>query len=156
VSSPSSSSSSPPPYQPALSSALQKRLVRYSELKPCINAFIDARSPGSDKKENFTIIGPGVAENRMASISVLRASRRAAPIHYTATTPLKSSSSIRAPGVSFGASMVMQVKCCLIRAIQFQSRSIFFAASKTLAVMLVSCLRCWGAMIRDACIGRRM
>ena len=26
-------------------------------------AFIDARSPGSDKKENFTIIGPGVAEN---------------------------------------------------------------------------------------------
>jgi mannose-6-phosphate isomerase-like protein (cupin superfamily) len=28
-----------------------------------MNAFIDARSPGSDKKENFTIIGPGVAEN---------------------------------------------------------------------------------------------
>ena len=26
-------------------------------------AFVDARSPGSDKKENFTIIGPGVAEN---------------------------------------------------------------------------------------------
>jgi quercetin dioxygenase-like cupin family protein len=51
------------PNQPALSSALQKRLVRYSELRPCINAFIDARSPGSDKKENFTIIGPGVAEN---------------------------------------------------------------------------------------------
>jgi quercetin dioxygenase-like cupin family protein len=51
------------PNQPALSSELQKRLVRYSELRPCINAFIDARSPGSDKKENFTIIGPGVAEN---------------------------------------------------------------------------------------------
>jgi quercetin dioxygenase-like cupin family protein len=49
--------------QPALSSELQKRLVRYGELRPCINAFIDARSPGSDKKENFTIIGPGVAEN---------------------------------------------------------------------------------------------
>ncbi len=46
-----------------LSSAMRKRLVRYSELRPCINAFIDARSPGSDKKENFTIIGPGVAEN---------------------------------------------------------------------------------------------
>ncbi len=51
------------PEQPALSSALKKRLVRYSELRPCVNAFIDARSPGSDKKENFTIIGPGVAEN---------------------------------------------------------------------------------------------
>jgi len=42
---------------------LIERLVRYDELKPCHNAFIDTRSPGSDKKENFTIIGPGVAEN---------------------------------------------------------------------------------------------
>ena len=39
------------------------RLVRYADLRPCTNAFIDARSPGSDQKENFTIIGPGVAEN---------------------------------------------------------------------------------------------
>ena len=42
---------------------LKDRVVRYSELKPCLTAFIDTRSPGSDKKENFTIIGPGVAEN---------------------------------------------------------------------------------------------
>jgi quercetin dioxygenase-like cupin family protein len=47
----------------SLSNFMRKRLVRYIELKPCVNAFIDARSPGSDKKENFTIIGPGVAEN---------------------------------------------------------------------------------------------
>jgi quercetin dioxygenase-like cupin family protein len=47
----------------SLSAELKNRLVRYSELRPCVNAFIDARSPGSDKKENFTIIGPGVAEN---------------------------------------------------------------------------------------------
>jgi quercetin dioxygenase-like cupin family protein len=46
-----------------LSPTLRARLVRYAELRPCTNAFIDARSPGSDKKENFTIIGPGVAEN---------------------------------------------------------------------------------------------
>lgn len=46
-----------------LSPFLNARLVRYPELRPCTNAFIDARSPGSDKKENFTIIGPGVAEN---------------------------------------------------------------------------------------------
>ena len=44
-------------------SLLAKRLVRYDQLIPCKNAFIDTRSPGSDKKENFTIIGPGVAEN---------------------------------------------------------------------------------------------
>ncbi|MFM7461072.1 MAG: cupin [Burkholderiales bacterium] len=48
---------------PRLSTPLAERLVRYAELIPCTNAFIDARSPGSDQKENFTIIGPGVAEN---------------------------------------------------------------------------------------------
>lgn len=42
---------------------LTERLVRYEDLRPCLTAFIDTRSPGSDKKENFTIIGPGVAEN---------------------------------------------------------------------------------------------
>ena len=42
---------------------LVERLVRYQDLRPCYTAFIDTRSPGSDKKENFTIIGPGVAEN---------------------------------------------------------------------------------------------
>jgi quercetin dioxygenase-like cupin family protein len=42
---------------------LELRLVRYSELKPCYNAFIDCRTPGSEAKENFTIIGPGVSEN---------------------------------------------------------------------------------------------
>lgn len=39
------------------------RLVRYRDLVPCTDAFIDTRTPGSDKKENFTIIGPGVSEN---------------------------------------------------------------------------------------------
>ena len=39
------------------------RIVRYAELRPCLDAFIDTRTPGSDRKENFTIIGPGVSEN---------------------------------------------------------------------------------------------
>jgi mannose-6-phosphate isomerase-like protein (cupin superfamily) len=43
--------------------AMQKRLVRYADLKGLRNAFIDSRTPGSDRKENFTIIGPGVSEN---------------------------------------------------------------------------------------------
>jgi mannose-6-phosphate isomerase-like protein (cupin superfamily) len=43
--------------------ALTKRLVRYADLIPCYNAFIDCRTPGSEAKENFTIIGPGVSEN---------------------------------------------------------------------------------------------
>lgn len=43
--------------------ALEARVVRYRDLIPCQNAFIDSRTPGSDAKENFTIIGPGVSEN---------------------------------------------------------------------------------------------
>ena len=42
---------------------MQNILVKYEDLIPCKNAFVDSRSPGSDKKENFTIIGPGVSEN---------------------------------------------------------------------------------------------
>ena len=42
---------------------LAERLVRYRDLRPCTTAFIDTRTPGSTEKENFTIIGPGVAEN---------------------------------------------------------------------------------------------
>ncbi len=43
--------------------ALGKRRVAYAALIPCYNAFIDCRTPGSEAKENFTIIGPGVSEN---------------------------------------------------------------------------------------------
>jgi mannose-6-phosphate isomerase-like protein (cupin superfamily) len=42
---------------------MARRVVRYADLVPCRNAFIDTRSPGSEQKENFTIIGHGVAEN---------------------------------------------------------------------------------------------
>ena len=42
---------------------LKERLVRFGELKPCKTAFIDAHTPGSNQKENFTIIGAGVSEN---------------------------------------------------------------------------------------------
>jgi mannose-6-phosphate isomerase-like protein (cupin superfamily) len=43
--------------------AMAARIVRYADLAPCYNAFIDCRTPGSEAKENFTIIGPGVSEN---------------------------------------------------------------------------------------------
>lgn len=38
-------------------------IVRHGELVPCKTAFIDAHTPGSDQKENFTIIGGGVSES---------------------------------------------------------------------------------------------
>ncbi len=42
---------------------IESRVVRYGDLKPCRTAFIDAHTPGSDQKENFTIIGAGVSES---------------------------------------------------------------------------------------------
>ena len=42
---------------------MNARIVRYGELQPCTTAFIDAHTPGSDQKENFTIIGGGVSES---------------------------------------------------------------------------------------------
>lgn len=44
-------------------STIEQRIVRYGELRPCKTAFIDAHTPGSDQKENFTIIGGGVSES---------------------------------------------------------------------------------------------
>ena len=41
----------------------ETRIVRYGDLHPCKTAFIDAHTPGSDQKENFTIIGGGVSES---------------------------------------------------------------------------------------------
>ncbi len=42
---------------------MESRIVRYGDLMPCKTAFIDAHTPGSNQKENFTIIGGGVSES---------------------------------------------------------------------------------------------
>ena len=42
---------------------MEARIVRYGDLKPCRTAFIDTHTPGSDRKENFSIIGAGVSES---------------------------------------------------------------------------------------------
>ncbi|WP_224815461.1 cupin domain-containing protein [Hasllibacter sp. MH4015] len=44
-------------------SQMEQNIVRYGDLRPCKTAFIDAHTPGSDQKENFTIIGGGVSES---------------------------------------------------------------------------------------------
>lgn len=49
---------------------MRARLVRYADLVPGLNAFVDTRNPGSEAKENFTIIGPGVAENPNAHVHI--------------------------------------------------------------------------------------
>lgn len=46
-----------------LTQSIDSRVIRFAEMIPCKTAFIDARTPGSDNKENFCLIGNGVAEN---------------------------------------------------------------------------------------------
>lgn len=48
------------------------KVVHYANLQPCLDAFIDTRTPGSDQKENFTIIGPGVSENPNQHVHIAR------------------------------------------------------------------------------------
>ena len=43
--------------------AARKRLVRRTDLVACKMAFIDCKIPGSELKENYSIIGPGVTES---------------------------------------------------------------------------------------------
>lgn len=45
------------------SNELKRRTIRRSELVSCNAAFIDCRTPGSDKKENYALIGNGVSQN---------------------------------------------------------------------------------------------
>ncbi|WP_252179879.1 cupin domain-containing protein [Endozoicomonas sp. 4G] len=49
---------------------LNNSLVRYMELIPGTSAFIDARTPGSHLKDNFCIIGAGVAENSKQHVHI--------------------------------------------------------------------------------------
>jgi mannose-6-phosphate isomerase-like protein (cupin superfamily) len=42
---------------------MEQNIVRRGALIPCKTAFIDAHTPGSNQKENFTIIGGGVSES---------------------------------------------------------------------------------------------
>jgi mannose-6-phosphate isomerase-like protein (cupin superfamily) len=52
---------------------MTERQVRYDDLRPCLNAFVDTYTPGSDQKENFTIIGPGVAEHPDQHVHISKA-----------------------------------------------------------------------------------
>lgn len=49
---------------------MEARIVRYGDLEPCRTAFIDAHTPGSDRKENFTIIGAGVSESASQHVHI--------------------------------------------------------------------------------------
>lgn len=56
-----------------ISEKMKKRIIRKEDLVADKTAFIDARTPGSDKKENYTIIGPGVSESSNRFINLKEA-----------------------------------------------------------------------------------
>ncbi|MES9758937.1 cupin domain-containing protein [Priestia megaterium] len=56
-----------------VSEKMKKRIIRKEDLVADKTAFIDARTPGSDKKENYTIIGPGVSESSQRFINLKEA-----------------------------------------------------------------------------------
>ncbi|MEM0939777.1 MAG: cupin domain-containing protein [Bacteroidota bacterium] len=50
--------------------ALKERLIRYEDLMPCKAAFIDAKTPGSHLKDNYSIIGSGVSESTHQKVNL--------------------------------------------------------------------------------------
>jgi mannose-6-phosphate isomerase-like protein (cupin superfamily) len=42
---------------------LDRRTIRRSDFVSCNQAFIDCRTPGSDRKENYAMVGPGVSQS---------------------------------------------------------------------------------------------
>ena len=49
---------------------LQERLIKYDQLMPCKAAFIDAKTPGSHLKDNYSIIGGGVSESKTQKVNL--------------------------------------------------------------------------------------
>lgn len=49
---------------------LKRRTIRRDDYVSCNQAFIDCRTPGSDTKENYSIIGPGVTQNAQQVVNL--------------------------------------------------------------------------------------
>ncbi|NWJ72242.1 hypothetical protein HX744_17295 [Pseudonocardia sp. ICBG1122] len=49
---------------------LVRRTVRHADWVPCRAAFIDCRTPGSDRKDNYSFIGPGVTQNASQHVNL--------------------------------------------------------------------------------------
>ena len=49
---------------------VRRRTIRRSDWVPCQAAFIDCRTPGSDKKDNYSFIGPGVSQSSQQFVNL--------------------------------------------------------------------------------------
>lgn len=59
---------------PALTSeAARARLIRRSDMVACALAFIDCKMPGSERKLNYSLVGPGVTQSRDQVVNLTEA-----------------------------------------------------------------------------------
>ena len=49
---------------------IDRRTIRHQDWVPCKAAFIDCRTPGSDLKDNYSFIGPGVSQSASQFINL--------------------------------------------------------------------------------------
>ena len=90
---------------------MEQNIVRRGALMPCRTAFIDAHTPGSNQKENFSIIGGAFLKVRISTFTLVRqsglilallASLQNATIACIRIARLRSFSCSREGGGSFG------------------------------------------------------
>ena len=101
------------------SEEMEKFIVRYSDLKPCKTAFIDAQRLAQIKKKILQLLVLGflkalinmfILRKLLALILVQLVSPQAALIHCTLTQQQKFFMSLKESGVSFGVVMEKMVK----------------------------------------------
>lgn len=49
---------------------LDERTIRFSDWVPCKSAFIDCKTPGSELKDNYSFVGPGVTQNSSQHVNL--------------------------------------------------------------------------------------
>ncbi|ANE04654.1 cupin domain-containing protein [Corynebacterium crudilactis] len=49
---------------------LSSRVITFSDWVPCKAAFIDCKTPGSDQKDNYSFVGPGVSQSSDQFVNV--------------------------------------------------------------------------------------
>ena len=116
---------------------MEARIVRYGDLRPCMTAFIDAHTPGSDQKENFTIIGGGVSESPDQHVHIVETpgfnTAQGGPASQVPHTPAQPPQPPRSFFRPQGALAVLlgrwgRVRSCWKRATFFTSHGIFPAS----------------------------
>ena len=58
---------------PVTAANARARLIKRSDMVACALAFIDCKMPGSERKENYSLVGPGVTQSRDQVVNLTEA-----------------------------------------------------------------------------------